>query len=323
MNLHQEDLLNTANTTGFRPEMLEKVIRLIDLLNELFDNTYLKSRLALKGGTALNLFYFNLPRLSVDIDLNYIGAIERETMTEERKEIEAIVISLCQRAGFTVKLVAKEHAGGKWRLTYNSALLPSGNLEIDFSYMYRVMFWPVTSKDSCMVGQYQAKNIPLVSFHELAAGKLAALLGRTASRDLYDTHRLLFDKTLPHEIDMNLLRLVFIVYGGMNKHDWRKISINDIGFDSQELHNKLIPVLNQKELKNTALASQLVAECQQALSGLLPFTQNENQFLDQLLDHGEINASLITKDRDMQDKINNHPGLRWKAHNVKKYFNTL
>ena len=57
MNLRQEDLQNLAKTAGFRPEMLEKVIRLIELLNELFDNSYLKTRLALKGGTALNPSY--------------------------------------------------------------------------------------------------------------------------------------------------------------------------------------------------------------------------------------------------------------------------
>jgi hypothetical protein len=39
--------------------------------------------MALKGGTALNLFHFDVPRLSVDIDLNYVGAIERDTMLAE------------------------------------------------------------------------------------------------------------------------------------------------------------------------------------------------------------------------------------------------
>lgn len=319
MNLRQEDLQHLAKTTGFRQEMLEKVIRLIELLNELFDNTYLKTRLALKGGTALNLFYFNLPRLSVDIDLNYIGAVDRETMVEERKELEIIVIGLCQRSGFTVKLIATEHAGGKWRLSYNSALQPGGNLEIDLSYMYRVVFWPIVVKDSCLVGEYQAKNIPLLSYNELAAGKIAALMARKASRDLYDAHRLLFDTQLRQEIDMSKLRLAFIVYGGMNRHDWRTIKIEDIGFDSQELQNKLVPVLNQKDLQNTTLAAQLVGECQQALSWLLPFSDKEREFFDRLLNDGEIEPSLITTDVNMQEKISSHPGLLWKAQHVKKF----
>ncbi len=181
-------------------------------------------------------------------------------MIEERKELEAIIIGLCQRSGFTVKLIATEHAGGKWRLSYNSALQPGGNLEIDLSYMYRAMFWPTVVKDSCLIGKYQAKNIPLVSYHELAAGKITALMARRASRDLYDAHRLLFDTQLRQEIDMNQLRLAFIVYGGMNRRDWRTIKIEDIGFDSEEIQNKLIPVLNQKELQNTSLAMKLVSE---------------------------------------------------------------
>lgn len=40
MNLRQEDLQNIAKTVGFRPEILEKVIRLIELLNEFFDNSF-------------------------------------------------------------------------------------------------------------------------------------------------------------------------------------------------------------------------------------------------------------------------------------------
>lgn len=319
MNLRQEDLQNIAKKAGFRAEMLEKVIRLIELLNELFDNTFLKQRLALKGGTALNLFYFNLPRLSVDIDLNYIGAVDRNTMIEERKEIEAILIALCKRSGFTIKRVATEHAGGKWRLNYASVVQPGGNLEIDLSYLYRVIFWPIAVKDSFLVGQYQAKNIPLLDIHELAAGKLAALMSRRASRDLYDAHRLLVSPNSRQKIDMERLRLAFLIYGGMNRRDWRTIKIEDIGFDSTELQNKLIPVLNQNDLQQTSFAERLVTECQDILAHLLSFNENEKNFFDRLLDRGEIESSLITLDAELQKKINLHPGLLWKAQNVKKF----
>lgn len=319
MNLRQEDLQNIAKTAGFRVEILEKVIRLIDLLNELFDDTFLKQRLALKGGTALNLFYFNLSRLSVDIDLNYIGAIDRKTMLEERQELEAILTSLCKRAGYIIKRVATEHAGGKWRLNYVSAVQPGGNLEIDLSYLYRVVFWLVVLKDSCFVGQYQAKKIPLLDLHELAAGKLSALMSRRASRDLYDAHRLLVDAETHQKIDLDRLRLAFLVYGGMNRRDWRTIKIEDIGFDSSELQNKLIPVLNQKDLQQTEFAQRLVIECQDVLSNLLPFTGNEKNFFDHLLDEGEIEPSLITSDTELQEKIRLHPGLLWKAQNVKNF----
>ncbi len=55
--------------------MLEKSVRLLTLLNAFCEHPQLAGKLALKGGTALNLFLFDVPRLSVDIDLNYVGAI--------------------------------------------------------------------------------------------------------------------------------------------------------------------------------------------------------------------------------------------------------
>lgn len=67
-----------SDATGFRPEVLEKVIHLLNLLTVFQRHPALSTRLALKGGTALNLFCFDLPRLSVDIDLNYMGCVLRE-----------------------------------------------------------------------------------------------------------------------------------------------------------------------------------------------------------------------------------------------------
>src|SRR5699024_5711289 len=55
MSLSAESLRRDAGSTGFRPEILEKVDRLLDLLELMQRHPYLKSRLALKGGTALNL----------------------------------------------------------------------------------------------------------------------------------------------------------------------------------------------------------------------------------------------------------------------------
>lgn len=68
-----DQLQRAAADTGFPADGLEKVLHLLQLLDALRAHPYLKTRLALKGGTALNLFEFDVPRLSVDIDLNYVG----------------------------------------------------------------------------------------------------------------------------------------------------------------------------------------------------------------------------------------------------------
>ena len=74
MRISPQKLSAEAESTGFRPDLLEKVAHLLGLLNAMQSHPFLKGKLALKGGTALNLFVFNVPRLSVDIDLNYVGA---------------------------------------------------------------------------------------------------------------------------------------------------------------------------------------------------------------------------------------------------------
>jgi predicted nucleotidyltransferase component of viral defense system len=61
------------NFAGFRPEMVEKVIRLLLVLDRIANHRFLDSRMCLHGGTALNVFVLGLPRLSVDIDLNYVA----------------------------------------------------------------------------------------------------------------------------------------------------------------------------------------------------------------------------------------------------------
>jgi len=61
MRISREHLMQEAGATGFRPEMLGKVIHLMSLLGALRQHPFLMDRWVLKGGTALNLFVFDLP----------------------------------------------------------------------------------------------------------------------------------------------------------------------------------------------------------------------------------------------------------------------
>jgi len=321
MKISRERLQAEAQTTGFRAEILEKVAQLLGLLEAFESHPFLKERLALKGGTAVNLFQFDLPRLSVDIDLNYIGATERAAMLEERPKVERAVRNACSREGMSVTRQpdSDEHAGGKWRLRYDSAMGEGGNLEVDLNFMYRVPLWPVLRRDSRQVGSFSAKRIPVVDLHELAAGKMVALLSRQASRDLFDVHRLLTLGIL----DSGKLRLGFVLFGAMNRKDWRTVSQNDVGVEAQDLRNHLLPLMRSDDLEGIgnlgAWTSRLVDECREHLGVVLPFAENEKEFLNHLLDLGEISAPLLTQDSEMADRINRHPLLRWKALNVQKY----
>jgi hypothetical protein len=155
--------------------------------------------------------------------------------------------------------------------------------------------------------------------HELVAGKLAALLARSQGRDLFDSHRIL----TMEGIDRERLRLAFVVYGGMNRKDWRTVSIADLDFDPDELARLLIPTLNgrfmAKQGSPAEYGKRLVRECQAKLEAVLPLNDPEREFLDLLLEKGEINASALTPDKALQERIHSQPLLQWKALNVKRH----
>lgn len=319
MRISREKLLAEAEATGFRLEVLEKAIYLLNLLERLQSHPFLKGRLALKGGTAVNLFVFDVPRLSVDIDLNYIGAVEREAMLAERPRVEKAIRAVCRREGLSVRHVPEEHAGGKWSLRYESAAGQGGNLEVDLNYMFRVPLWPVATRDSRSVGSYRAVGISVLDIHELAAGKLTALLSRRQPRDLFDVHQLLRRGGL----DRERLRLVFVVYGATSRRDWRTVSVDDVAFDAYELQNHLIPLLRGDTAASAARArdfgGRLVEECRQALDVVLPLSEAEGGFLDHLLERGEIRPSLLTQDEALAERIRRQPLLHWKALNVRQH----
>lgn len=319
MRISSEKLAEEGESTGFRPDMLEKAAHLLGLLDAFRSHPFLKGKLALKGGTALNLFIFDVPRLSVDIDLNYVGAESREDMLEERPKIEKAVQAVFSREDLTIRRMPGEHAGGKWSLRYQSASGQTGNLDVDINFMFRVPLWPIKTLDSRSVGTWRASGISILDTHELAAGKLAALFSRRQARDLFDCHRILHMDNL----DRDKLRVAFVVYGAMNRKDWRTVSAEDVDFNIAELTRQLIPTLrvsaDEEQMPSTEYGQRLVDECQQLLSAVLPFTENEQDFLDLLLDKGEINPALLTSNDVLKDCISKHPLLEWKAINVRRH----
>jgi predicted nucleotidyltransferase component of viral defense system len=317
--LNEADLRRAASESGFRSEALEKVLRLFDLLEGVTRHPFLKGRMALKGGTALNLFLFDVPRLSVDIDLNYIGAPDLETMQAERPKVEQALQAVCGRMGIQVRRMPSDHAGGKWRLTCTTVTGQSGTLELDVNFMLRTPLWPAAPANSRRIGPFGVTGVPMLDVHELAAGKLAALFGRTASRDLFDVRGLLDTAPLARE----KLRLGFVVYGGMSRRDWREVSIDDAQVDPADVDQRLLPLLRADgapaRADLAAWTENLVRECRDLLSAVLPLEPAEIEFLTRLNDRGEIVPDLLTADDALRSVIGSHPGLRWKALNVRKH----
>jgi predicted nucleotidyltransferase component of viral defense system len=316
--LSREQLQRAAAESGFQLEPYEKVHVLVRLLEAVRAHPFLGPRMALKGGTALNLFLLGLPRLSIDIDLNYVGASDREEMRAERPRLEQALQQVAGRMGFTITRAPTAHAGGTWRMMYASALGRAASIEVDVNFMLRTPLWPAVRRDSHAIGGEQATQILIVEDHELAAGKLAALVARNASRDVFDARALLRRPGL----DRTKLRLAFIIYGGLNRTDWRAITVENIRATASEVDAQLVPMLRldvrpaRGDLE--AWTEDLVRETRELMAVVLPLEAHELEFLERLNGAGDIAPELLTPEVAMQAIIREHPGLEWKALNVKK-----
>lgn len=308
----KEQLMSQARAGGYKPEILEKVYRLLDVFQQIMAVPFLQERLVLKGGTALNLFCFEqLPRLSVDIDLNYIGALDREKMLEEKPLIVDAVGQIMAQNQFERHRAPMKHAGGKMVWFYPSLLGQRGSLEIDINFMYRQPLFPVGLK-SPNIEAYKSLSGPVLDIHELAAGKLSALFDRSASRDWFDAHYLLTQSP----IDINKLKLAFVTYLAMTKIEFSKLVPEEIDFDLTDLRNRLVPVMHQlsvsrntRELKEWATAR--ISELRQELSSILPLEEHELLFINKIRNEGIISPELITNDSEISQRIMNHPAINW------------
>lgn len=313
-----QTLQKTASATGYQPATLEKVYRLLDLLAEIADDKFLAPRLALKGGTALNVFHLKLDRLSVDIDLNYVGALDRETMIKERPQVEKALEALVAAQGYAIKRQAASYAGGKWILRHASALGGNGNLEVDLNYLYREPIFGAERIDSVRLGDAQARGVLVLHRHEIAAGKLVALLNRQAARDLFDARRI-FEMA---GLDWDLIRPAMLVIGAAQEKDWRTATVAGIGANRQELKEKLVMCLTAGYFKDKAAIDSWITEsaaiCTERLAPLLAYTPGEQAFLDKLLDEGEIDASGLTASADLKARFARMPVITRKRDNVLK-----
>ncbi len=308
-----------ATNSRFRPEPVEKVLRLIEILGRLDSHELSAGSWLLKGGTALNLFYLDLPRLSVDVDLNFIGVENLEALEGARVEFEGALNSCCERAGCAVRRAPQEHAGGKFRLRFPSVLGGNQNLEVDVNYVGRV---PLLGQErrilsSSILGE--KCEAPCLTLGELAAGKFLALLSRAAARDFYDAASMLgIAPDLPTHAGF---RLAFVCQSAALRTDFRRVKAIPQAPDVVEVRQKLLPLLRvdpeAPPPDPARLAPELHERLQPALRRILDWSSGEKEFLDRFLDRAEIAPQLLTEDPVLQERVRRQPMLLWKQLHLK------
>lgn len=163
---------------------------------------------ALKGGTAINLFVRDMPRLSVDIDLTYLPVSSRE---EALGAIDAAMKRISQRiskalsgAQVTASTSMPERSVIKLLVRHNA-----GQVKIEVTPVLRgCVYEPVLRSVSPSVENvFGFAEMRIVSFADLYAGKIVAALDRQHPRDLFDVKGLLANEGIDDS-----LRRAFIVY---------------------------------------------------------------------------------------------------------------
>jgi len=200
-----------AAETGFIRDPLEKVLRLCDILRFLNTHSFGEC-LALKGGTAINLTIFSLPRLSVDIDLDFAKECSREEMMKTRATINDDILNFMFAQGYALSPNTKNpHSLDSWVFYFQNAAGNRDHVKIEINYSMRHHVLPIVKK-AVKAGFLQVTDeLNTLSTLELFGGKIKALIERTAPRDFYDVQNML-NHHIINEEEHDLLRKIVVFY---------------------------------------------------------------------------------------------------------------
>lgn len=261
---------------------------------------------ALKGGTAINLFVQEMPRLSVDLDLVYV---HRETPRQTAlEEISASLQSIARRlekAGLSTRKVGNTEMGDTKLLINQGATM----VKIEVNTVLRGTIDPVTSRPLVRAAseRFMAKlSVPVLSNAELYGGKFVAALDRQHPRDLFDVHLLFENESITEEMIE-----CFVIY--LCGHDRPPYEV----LDSRE---KDIERTFQDQFMGMATNPVGVDELMAARFRLRKelkerLTANQRKFILSLL-RAEPDWSLL-KCRHASEL----PGIQWKLVNLQKFQN--
>lgn len=163
---------------------------------------------ALKGGTAINLFVRDLPRLSVDIDLTYVPV---EPRAESLRKIDEALRRISQSLKKVIARAQVNETHGEGKHATKLVLRADGaQIKIEPNLNLRGTVFGVeerTLRDAAEQVFERSVSINTVSLADLYGGKICAALDRQHPRDLFDVKLL-----LEHEGITDDIRRAFVVY---------------------------------------------------------------------------------------------------------------
>ncbi len=299
-------LSRTAREQGFNLDLFEQAYRLAHLLGELGGNQWLSERLILKGGTCINLFHAGLPRLSVDMDLNYVGGVAKEIMMEVRPVVMGAVRDLVREHGYVPEDIRRSYAGWTVKFVYESVRNSRASIKADINFLNRVPLYGVVNMPLPKVLDLGDTRTPCLTVEDVYGGKLKALAVRGEPRDVYDA-ALLFSGSIDH--DQNRLRKAFLFYAYMDDASMATLDLDLIGkIGRREYEQRLYPVLRRADRPDPGDLADLVLP---EIEGMLNLSEGERTF-GQRLEDGSYEPELLFGDVRMSEDIHRHPAAEWR-----------
>lgn len=258
---------------------------------------------ALKGGTAINFFVRNLPRLSVDIDLTYLPVAERK---HSLAEIHSALIRIGRRIKKVIPSVSIKNSAPATQKTINKLVVRTQQrvqIKIEVTPVLRGC---VYNPQNMVVGdrvedEFGFAEINVLSFADLYAGKIMAALDRQHPRDLFDVYHLFENEGITEEIRVALI--VYLISHDHSPHSLLSPRLKDIGL---EYEKNFIGMTNEefslKELLSTR--AKLIEDIHVGM------TDNHKEFL----------FSFYRRDPEWErlglSGVNHLPAVKWRELNL-------
>ena len=299
-----------AQEHGFVRDTFEKVLRLKEILKYFNEEECLRAHLLLKGGTAINLTVFNLPRLSVDIDMDYTPNDTKEDMLKTREKITSLIKNYMDTEGYQLSSSSRfMHSLDAFYYQYTNVGGNRDMIKIEINYSLRAHILEPEYRTIIPEAFDDETMIRTVAPMEIFAAKGNALISRAAARDLYDWGNMIKDKLF--EKDRDMFRKCFIFYATISaekvNRNFDTSAIEKLSFD--KIRRDLFPVLNKKD--NFALVERK-QQAKDYLVKLMQLTELENEYMDRFI-RKEYLPELLFDDKDILGRINSHPMALWKC----------
>lgn len=273
------------------------------LLTQVAPFVFVDGTFALKGGTAINLFVRDMPRLSVDLDLVFPDHnLPRDAALARINEAIRQSAERLKARGFQTHLIASADAGETKLLVRRAGI----EVKIEVNFVMRGAVNPVRmasltpmARDTLLVDL----EIPIVSLEDVYGGKLVAAMDRQHPRDLFDAMQL-----LAHEGITPGIRRAFVVYLACHNRPVHEVLFPAMRDIRQEYERNFRGMTAEPVELETLLATRerMVQELQAGLDA------NERRFLLSLVaGRPEWPALGIAHAEHL-------PGIRWKLHNLEQ-----